>query len=291
MENKAVSWYPGHMAKAKRLLKEQLSRVDVVLELCDARLPFSSRNPDLNELLAGKPQILLLNKADLADSATTAAWLKAFRAEGLQALAIEAVKSNKNILKQIALAAEEKVKKSQARGISRVVRALVVGVPNVGKSTLINSLVGKASLKTADKPGITHSNQWVKVNDYLEIMDTPGLLWPRLGNLNAIRKLAYIAAIKDEASDPYELSLHLLKDLHQLSPDILVKRYQIKTSAMEGPMLLEEICKARGFLLKGNESDLLRGAVHVLDEFRSGKLGRISLENPLPHEEAQNDPG
>ena len=275
-----INWYPGHMARAKRLLTEQLSRVDVVIELCDARLPRSSRNPDLMRLAQKKESVLLLGKSDLADPGLTSQWLKEFRAQGISCLALDMNRQARSALALIDRAAKEAVERAAKRGIRKTVRAMVVGVPNVGKSTLINRLHGGAIAKVGDTPGVTRANQWVKITPYLELMDTPGLLWPRLDDPLAARRLAYIAAIRDEVLDTAQLSIQLLTDLIGVAPQAVQERFKIKDLSVRGPALLDAVCQCRGFLMKGGVPDTERACKVALDEFRGGKLGRITLEAP-----------
>lgn len=275
-----ISWYPGHMAKARRLLEAQLKRVDIVLELCDARLPLSSRNPDLDGLLASKPRLLLLNKEDLADPAATRQWISYFKDQGISAHPIQAGKNKQKILKLVDALTAEKRQRAQNRGIAITSRAMVVGVPNVGKSTLINALAGRSAMKTQDRPGVTRAPQWIKAGERLELLDTPGMLWPKLQDQVAARRLAYIAAIRDEVLDSYHLAIHLLDELMDIAPGQVATRYKLKDQSARGQALLEAICQARGFLQKGNEFDLDRGVACVLDEFRAGLIGRITLEMP-----------
>ena len=281
-----INWYPGHMARAKRLLADQLNRVDVVIELCDARLPLSSRNPDLKRLTARKERVLLLGKADLADPQLTNQWLSIFRAEGLPYMALDMNRQAKAALSLIDRAARETVDRAAQRGIKKTVRAMVVGVPNVGKSTLINRLHGRAVAKVGDMPGVTRANQWVKVSPYLELLDTPGLLWPRLDDPLAARRLAYIAAIRDEVLDTAQLAIQLLTDLIVAAPQAVEQRFKIKDLSLRGPALLDAVCQGRGFLMRGGIFDTERACKVVLDEFRGGKLGRITLEAPVKE---QND--
>ena len=282
-----INWYPGHMARAKRLLSDQLSRVDVVIELCDARLPRSSRNPDLIRLTQKKERILLLGKSDLANPDLTAQWLHVFRREGAVCQALDMNRQAKAARALIDQAARETVERAAQRGIRKTVRAMIVGVPNVGKSTLINRLHGGAVAKVGDMPGVTRANQWVKVSPYLELLDTPGLLWPRLDDPLAARRLAYIAAIKDDVVDTAKLSIQLLEDLIAAAPQAVQERFKIKDLSLRGPELLDAVCQGRGFLMKGGVYDTERACKVVLDEFRGGKLGRITLE--APQEEKQND--
>ena len=275
-----INWYPGHMARAKRLLTDQLSRVDVVIELCDARLPFSSRNPDLMRLTAKKESVLLLGKSDLADPNLTSQWLQVFKAQGITCQALDMNKQAKSALSLIDRAAREAVDRAAQRGIKKTVRAMIVGVPNVGKSTLINRLHGGSIAKVGDMPGVTRANQWVKISPYLELMDTPGLLWPRLDDPVAARRLAYIAAIRDEVVDTAQLAIQLLTDLIGMAPAAVQERFKIRDLGLRGPELLDAVCQGRGFLMKGGAYDTDRACKVVLDEFRAGKLGRITLEAP-----------
>ena len=276
-----INWYPGHMAKAKRLLADQLGRVDVVLEMCDARLPHSSRNPDLDRLIAGKKRVLLLNKADLADAAATSAWLNEFRRQGLDAVCCNASAGKpREALAAIERAARDTVERAAQRGVRKTVRAMVVGVPNVGKSTLTNQLHGGSIAKTGDRPGVTRSNQWVRINPYLELMDSPGLLWPRLNDQVAARRLCYIGTVKDDVVDLPMLTICLLQDLLQVKPEAVMERFRFDDASLRGETLLEAVCRGRGFLMKGGVCDYDRCCAVVLDEFRAGRLGRITLEWP-----------
>ena len=277
-----INWYPGHMAKARRQLSEMISRVDLMIELCDARLPYSSRNPDLDRMCRGKNRILLLNKADLADPALTSRWLSYFRNRGIEAAAIQAKQlKNKEAIAAIERSTQKAVQQAAARGIRKTVRAMVVGVPNVGKSTYINQLHGGHIAQTGDRPGVTRSTQWIRVTPYLEIMDTPGLLWPRLDDQTAARRLSYLGTIRDEVLNLDDLALSLLNDLADSVPDRLMERFHVQDPDLRGPELMDAVCRGRGFLLRGNEYDYDRCCSVVLDEFREGKLGRITLEIPV----------
>ena len=280
-----INWYPGHMAKAKRLLADQLGRVDVVIELCDARLPHASRNPDLDKLISGKKRVLLLNKADLADPQATSAWLNEFRKQGLDAVSYNANAGKaKDAMTVIERAARETVERAAQRGIKKTVKAMVVGVPNVGKSTFTNKLHGGSIAKTGDRPGVTRSNQWVRINPYLELMDSPGLLWPRLDDQVAARRLCYIGTVKDDVVDLAMLTIHLLQDMLQVKPEAVLERFRFSDATLKGEELLEAVCRGRGFLMKGGVCDYDRCCSVVLDEFRAGKLGRITLEMPCKNE-------
>ena len=275
-----INWYPGHMAKAKRLLQDQLSRVDAVIEICDARLPESSRNPVLNAMLRGKARVLMMNKADLANPAMTRKWQAYYQAHGVQCAAITAGRSAREGFKAIENLTRDKVARGEARGVRRTVRVMVVGVPNVGKSTIINQLHGGAIAQVGNRPGVTRANQWVRVGEYLEVLDPPGLLWTKLDDPVAARRLAYISAIRDEVVDTFALSCALLEDMTALAPEALTARYKITDMSLRGQALLEAVCRGRGFLLRGGELDIERASAVVLDEFRDGKLGRLTLEAP-----------
>ena len=269
------------MAKTKRILQDQIRKIDIILEVCDARLPFSSRNPEISRIAAGKKRIVLLNKADLADPGVTALWLRSFRHSGEDAVAVDSTRlRSKEIISLIEEHTREAVDKAMARGIRKTVRAMVLGVPNVGKSTLINQLRGKGIAQTGDRPGVTKSNQWIRISTYLELMDTPGLLWPRLDDQLAARRLCYIGSVKDDVTDLYMLAISLLEELKTIAPEAVMSRFHLDSCEYEDVALLEAVCKGRGWLLKGNEYDYDRACRVILDEFRGGKLGRITLERP-----------
>ena len=276
-----INWYPGHMAKTRRLLSDQIGKADLIIELCDARLPYSSRNPDLDRMIQGKKRILLLNKADLADPELSRRWLHYFRGKGLNTALIQATGLKaKDALTAIEKATREIVEKAASRGIRKTVRAMVVGVPNVGKSTYINRLHGGNIAKTGDRPGVTRNTQWIRITPYLELMDTPGLLWPRLDDQLAARRLSYLGTIKDDVLNLDSLAMSLLEDLADIVPHKMSERFHIEDTSLRGIELLDAVCRGRGFLMKGNEMDYDRCCSVVLDEFRGGKLGRITLEAP-----------
>ena len=281
----SINWYPGHMAKAKRQLSDQVAKADVIVELCDARLPRSSRNPDLKGIIRQKNHLLIMQKSDLADETETARWLRYFRSQGLKAAAIDVNKQYKQVLRMIQAEAQERIDRAKERGINKTVRAIVVGVPNVGKSTLINRLYGSAVREVSDRPGVTRANQWVRVSPYLEILDTPGLLWPRLDDQKAALRLSYIAAVRDDIQDIFALAISLLDDMMDMKPEAVTARFKVDDASLRGQALLDAVCYGRGFLLKGNQPDEERGCRVVLEEFRSGKLGRITLES-APEDEA-----
>ena len=274
----SINWYPGHMAKAKRQLTEQVAKADVIVELCDARLPRSSRNPDLKNIIRMKNHLLIMQKSDLADETETARWLRYFRAQGLTVTAIDVNRQYKQALRMIQAEAQERVARAQEKGVRKTVRVIVAGVPNVGKSTLINRLYGSAVRETSDRPGVTRANQWVRVSPYLEILDTPGLLWPRLDDQKAAQRLSSIAAVRDDVQDIYALAISLLDDMMEMKPEAVMTRFKVEDASLRGQALLDAACLGRGFLLKGGQPDEERGARVALDEFRGGKLGRITLE-------------
>ncbi len=278
-----INWYPGHMARSRRLLMGQLRSVDAVIELCDARAPISTRNPDLNALARGKARVLVLNKADLAGQAATAAWLAHYRGRGLAAARFQSTGGKTGeILDLIQQAVRPAVRRMEERGVKKTVRLMVLGIPNVGKSTFINRLNGQAVAKTADRPGVTRSNQWVKVGPYLELLDTPGMLWPKLEDQDAARTLAFLGSIRDQIMDGEELAGQLLGRLMELAPEQARARFKLEKAQGDTPgyELLEMACRGRGWLMSGGRADLQRAAALVLDEFRGGKVGRITLELP-----------
>lgn len=273
-----IQWYPGHMAKAKRLLGEKLKIIDIAVVVVDARAPLSTFNPDLFGMLSGKECVIVLNKADLADEALTREWTQYF-AKSHKALAFSALKSKKEaLLSAISGAAAPMVKRYAERGMRKTVRALVCGVPNTGKSAIINRLIGRSGAKAGDKPGVTKGLQWLKVSNSLELLDSPGLLWPKIESEQSAVNIALIGSMKQEITDAVALSLKLIELLETSAPGAVSARYGNKPG--EPRAVLEDICKKRGFLLKEREIDIERGAKALLDEFKGGKLGRITLEKP-----------
>lgn len=278
-----IQWYPGHMTKAKRAMKEDVKLVDLVIELVDARAPLASRNPDIDSLAAGKGRVILLNKADLASEKANAAWITYFESQGFQVMKIDA--RAKATLKQlnalIQEACKEKIERDRRRGIlNRPVRAMVVGIPNVGKSTFINSFAGKAAAKTGNKPGVTKGNQWIRLNKQVELLDTPGILWPKFEDQRVGLLLAFLGSINDEILEKDELASELADYLRNITPGLLKERYGIEEDGKKPYELLDEIAAARACLTKGGVNDLTKAARLLLDEFRGGKLGRITLEMP-----------
>lgn len=273
-------WYPGHMTKAKRMMQENIKLIDLVIEVTDARIPLSSRNPDIDELGKNKARLILLNKADLADDHKTEQWMEYFREKGYYAVKINAKNGTgiKSILPVIMESCKEKIERDRRRGIlNRPVRAMVVGIPNVGKSTFINAFAGKACTKTGNKPGVTKGKQWIRINKNVELLDTPGILWPKFEDQEVGAKLAMVGSIKDEILNLEELSLELLAYLHSEYEGILQERYQI-TESEDKLNMLEQIAENRRCIQKGMELDYVKASNILLEEFRNGKIGRITLE-------------
>ena len=273
-----IQWYPGHMAKAKRQLAEKLKLINVAVVVTDARAPRSTMNPDLWAMLSGKPCVVVLNKRDLADETLTARWTEKFAEHGA-VLAFSATQDKPGALKAaIDRAAAPVVKKYAAKGMNKTVRVLVAGTPNVGKSALINRLIGRKSAKEGDKPGVTRGLQWVKLSSTVELLDSPGLLWPKIDTQETAAKIALCGSLKQEIIDLTELALHLIRLIKDIAPQALASRYGVEVG--EAYETLSAICGKRGFLLRGGEPDIERGAQMLLNEFKGGKLGRITLESP-----------
>lgn len=278
---KDIHWYPGHMTKARRMMEESAKLIDVVIELVDARAPKSSRNPDFDALFAAKKRIVVLNKADLCELDDTAVWCADYKARGWDALAfVSTQRGNKGrAIAAIEAAAKEKVQAMAKKGVTKTVRAMVTGIPNVGKSTFLNCLSGGGAM-TGNRPGVTRGKQWVRLSPTLELMDTPGLLWPKLEDKQGALHLAYIGAIRDGVMDTEALSISLLEMLNARWPEALRARYSRVTTDLRGEALLEAVCQSRGFLLPGALLDIDRAATTVLDEFRSAKILKATLEMP-----------
>ena len=273
-------WYPGHMTKAKRQMQEDIKLIDLVVEIVDARLPFSSRNPDIDDLGKNKYRMILMNKADLADKKVTEQWSAYFKAKGFFVFSLDARTKNgmKSITDLIMEACKEKIERDLKRGIkNRPVRAMVVGIPNVGKSTFINSYAGKACAKTGNKPGVTKGKQWIRLNKNVELLDTPGILWPKFEDQMVGLRLALIGSIKDEILNIDELAIELIKYLTVHYPGVLAERYDLEET-QDATEVLMRIAKSRNCISKGNELDYSKAAVLLIDDFRSGKIGRLSLE-------------
>ncbi|HBP38819.1 MAG TPA: ribosome biogenesis GTPase YlqF [Clostridiales bacterium] len=281
--NLEINWFPGHMAKTLRELQQHMQQVDLVFETCDARIPESSRNPELNRLLGTKPRLLVLNKSDLADPAITKIWLEWYRSQGVTALACDSKKrSGLAALNQAAIDMNRgKTEKALARGrIFRPVRVMVAGIPNTGKSTLINTLCGRKSAMTADRPGVTKQISWIRTKGQLDLLDSPGVLWPRLGSGLQQLRLAATGAIRDDLLPLEEIAAGGLVLLARLYPELIRSRFHLDNLELPGFKLLEAAAQRRGCLMSGGRTDNLRFAALFLDELRSGAIGRISLERP-----------
>ena len=277
-------WYPGHMTKAKRMMQEDIKLIDLVIELVDARVPLSSRNPDIDELGKNKSRLILLNKADLADKNANKKWGEYFQSKGyfVQEVDSRSGAGMKAISAIIQEACKEKIERDRKRGIkNRPVRAMVVGIPNVGKSTFINTYAGKACAKTGNKPGVTKGKQWIRLNKNVELLDTPGILWPKFEDQAVGLRLALIGSINDEILNIDELAMELITFLRKQYPGTLEKRFQMEESEEKSAVqILEEIARVRGCLIRGGELDYGKASKLLMDDFRSGKLGRVTLEFP-----------
>ena len=273
-------WYPGHMTKARRMMQENIKLIDLVIELVDARIPISSRNPDIDELGKGKSRIILLNKSDLADPVWNKKWVEYFAAKGMGVLEINSrtgagIRSIQGLVQEVC---KEKIERDRKRGIvNRPVRAMVVGIPNVGKSTFINSFAGKACAKTGNKPGVTKGKQWIRLNKGLELLDTPGILWPKFEDQQVGMRLAFIGSMNDEILIPDELACDLIREISRFYPASLQERYGADP-ASEPLAVLEAVAESRKCYAKGEQLDLVKAAGLLIDDFRSGKLGRMTLE-------------
>lgn len=277
-------WYPGHMTKAKRQMQEDIKLIDLIIELVDARIPMSSRNPDIDELGKNKARLILLNKADLADERANQSWTEFFEKKGYAVVRMDARSKAqiKPVNNAILEACKEKIERDRRRGIkNRPVRAMVVGIPNVGKSTFINSFAGKACAKTGNKPGVTKGKQWIRLNKSVELLDTPGILWPKFEDQSVGLKLALIGSIKDEILNIDEMSLELIRLLQRdpVAEQALCTRYEL-TETEDAVRMLEQIATNRSCIKKGGELDYSKAAALLLDEFRSGIIGRMTLERP-----------
>lgn len=282
-ENMNIQWYPGHMTKTRRQIEADLKQVDAVCEIVDARIPVSSRNPDIDAICGNKPRIIVLNRMDLADPAATKKWSAYFRSRGMAVLATDC-KSRQGITEftpAARTACAEKLERDAARGMNRPLRVMVVGIPNVGKSTLINQISGRKGAKAENRPGVTRGKQWVTVDSGLQLLDTPGILWPKFEDPEVGMMLAYTGAVKEGVIDLEELSCRLMELLHKYYPQVLAERYKVEAEpGTPGYELLEMAGRKRGFLLRGAEVHTERMAKVLMDEFRSGKLGKFTLEMP-----------
>ncbi len=274
-------WYPGHMTKAKRMMQENIKLIDLVIELVDARIPMSSRNPDIDELGKNKARLILLNKSDLADDRQTDEWMNFFKSKNYSVVKVNSKKGGgiKSIQGVIQEACKEKMERDRKRGIlNRPVRAMVVGIPNVGKSTFINSLAGKAAAKTGNKPGVTKGKQWIRLNKNVELLDTPGILWPKFEDQTVGLRLAFIGSIKDEIMNLEELAAELIGFLKANYPGILNGKYEVNEEEPDNYECLRQVAENRHCLVRGNELDIAKASILLLDDFRNGRMGRITLE-------------
>lgn len=280
-----IQWFPGHMAKTRRLLKENLKMVDVVIELLDARIPFSSKNPEIDEIIKNKPRIVALNKSDLADEEISKLWGKWYNEKGYTSIFIDSLKGTgiNNLKSQLRNLMKEKIERDRLKGrLFRPIRTMVVGIPNVGKSSFINRIAGRASAVTGDKPGVTRGKQWIRLSQEFELLDTPGILWPKFEDPEVGLNLAFTGAVKDEVIDVVEVAAALMERLSRLYPRNLMERFKLDSlEGKSGMTLLNEAGVKRGAIVSGGVVDLARIAAVVLDEFRGGKIGRISLERPM----------
>lgn len=283
-QKQTVQWFPGHMAKTRRIIKESLNLVDGVVELVDSRIPYSSSNPELNNLIKGKPRIVLLNKCDIADSNATKMWIDYYKSRNMYALAVDCRtgKGLNHFIPTVQKALSKTIEKNASKGMNgKALRLMVVGIPNTGKSSFINRMAGNAKAKVADKAGVTRQQQWFAVGKGIELLDTPGVLWPKFDDPEVGDKLAFTGAVKDEVTDIETLSCRLLDVLAKTRPQSISDRYKLDDiDGLQGWEILEMIGKKRGFLIKGGEIDYERTAVMLCDEFRGGRLGKITLELP-----------
>ena len=277
-----LQWYPGHMAKTRRLIEDNLKMIDVVVEILDARIPFSGRNPNFDDIIKNKPRLLVMNKADLADEAKTREWIEWYRVNGLKVIPISCTTGQgiNAVLNEARAVVADKLERDLERGRTRTLKLMMVGIPNVGKSSLINRLVGRASTKTGDKPGVTRGKQWLRIKGDAELLDTPGILPPKFEDQAVAQRLAITGAIKDEIINRELLAYALCEYLRDNYKDAVTKRYKLREdiSELEGYEVLEAIGRRRGFVISGGEVDMERAANVVLDEFRSATIGRITLE-------------
>jgi len=279
-----IQWYPGHMAKARRKILEELKLVDIVIELLDARIPISSRNPDVDEIVGNKKRIVVLNKSDIADPQLNIEWKKYFEQKGITPILANAAKGTglKDILKESKKLMKEEIDRLKKKGLMhKTIRALVIGIPNVGKSTLINKLANRSIAQTGDRPGVTKSKQWIKVNEDFELLDTPGILWPKFDDEKVGLNLAFTGAIKDEILDIEELARKFILKAMKDFPDKIYKRYNVELEEdSDVETIINKIGRKRGCILPGDEVDTNRTAAMILDDFRSGRIGLITLEKP-----------
>lgn len=290
MEESRIQWFPGHMARTRRRIKENLGLVDAVCEIVDARIPRSSRNPDLNSIIGGKPRLIILNKADLADENATKEWIKHYSSDGCRVMTADSRKGVgvKQFIPEIKTLLKDKLERYRQKGMrGKMLRVMIVGIPNVGKSSFINKLAGR-SAKVEDRPGVTRGNQWFSLGGGVEVMDTPGVLWPKFDDAAVGEMLAFTGAVKDTIIDVEHLALRLIETLKPAYEENICARFKVEPDK-DALHMLEKIAVRRGMLIKGGEADIERASVMFLDEFRAGKLGRITLELPEEHTNDASD--
>ncbi|MCI8521047.1 MAG: ribosome biogenesis GTPase YlqF [Clostridia bacterium] len=278
-----LQWYPGHMAKTRRMIEDNLKLIDVVVEILDARIPFSGRNPNFDDIIRNKPRLIVLNKADLADKSRTKIWINKYAEQGLKVIPISCATGLgiNTVLNEARAVVQDKIDREKEKGRNRTLKLMMVGIPNVGKSSLINRLVGKASTKTGDRPGVTRGKQWLRIKGDAELLDTPGILPPKFDNQEVAMRLAYTGAIRDEIMNTELLAYSLCKYLRNNYSEALCTRYKLDSvDGLEGYEILEKIGKKRGFVISGGEIDMERAANMLLDELRGAKIGMITLETP-----------
>lgn len=278
-----IQWFPGHMTKTRRYIEKNIGLVDIVAETVDARCMRASQNPDFDRLLSGKPRLMIITKTDLADPDVTSRWVNLFKNEGRACVstALNSGKGVREILPAVRTVLSDKISRYAKKGMKKTIRMMICGVPNSGKSTLINSLCGRRAAVAQDRPGVTRAGQWVTLSSDIELLDTPGILWNKFEDMRCGLNLAFTGAVKDDVVDIETLALELLKFLREKYPESLQARYNIEICAYDSPLeIYEKVCKRRGFILRGGDFDYERCAKILLDEFRGGKLGRISLEEP-----------
>lgn len=276
-----IQWFPGHMTKALRMMQDNLKGIDIIGYVLDARAPLSCLNPQFEKLTLNKPIVFILNKKDMADESKTEQWRRYLLSTGRSVVVMSSVNSSerKTIVNAFTLAGKPMVDKYKAKGVNKTIRVMIIGVPNSGKSTLINCIATRKSTVTGDKPGVTKGKQWVRLDNGFELLDTPGTLWSKFEDDTVAQHLAYIGSIKDDIVDIFEVGLLFLGEIVKLYPNCLLERYGLDSVEGEPLEILKKICRRRGFILSGNELDVERGARAVLDDFRKGKLGRITLDN------------